>query len=1046
MRKLVWFGPVLALLLITACEGVLSPNQGGGADPGDKAARVVSGVSGKYLLPYSPYNYQVQLAKFVAADSNGNSQVIGADRKLNATVWNFTGSQISNRKHANDAADAPATYTTTGTLKSVWDGYTLYLAVEVNDTSVSNLAALQSTTERMTLVADNQWGNFDAVEFDIDFFNDKIDKWELDDGMIKVSRNGKLAGHPLNGSDATGGTWFDPFSDPRAREFTDRLKDWNAYEKDGGSGYIAWLALEIYEGADPQNGMAFGIDVMIQDSSTDNGFRNGRTYWSHYDNSYRFNSMDGNLDWGCIVLDGHTGNNNSNFAKSDWMLTNPIRWAKGERWANDGSGGWWPPTGADYLINLPDSVSASWIGTSWTGLQNTINAGKAKLTQLDTWNRPHVDWSTTTQAEVKNLANAIESAIVNLRWVDDKLGATELDAPVTNTLPDPLQFKTNGDITPTETIPGMSAKKGTQVQSEADWKLRVREIKALASLYEYGPIPQGPKDNNFSVTIQSTPAVPAHWEHPGWWIVGGQPSKVSEKQAAYALTATYTYDGTEWASWDGTANTRISGLTANTNSGQPQTDSYTIYLPTPEQKAANGISGSSPVILSFSGNYQTYLQKGIAAIVINPNAVTTDARENTVWYQRGGSFRKFWPYNGRGKRYEFSNEMGAAWGASRAIDALVKAGEMNLIQTPITISGYQSSADFRLGDRLSADGKTWWTVGQISGQETPQGQLGTGQIAMLYLEEGATPPTTGGNPVTFNQFLAIKGNGVYEPANRGSASANISVGTPSSTGQKLKDIVDPTKLATDGMSINGKYAFVSAVFDDRIKLSIPAASGATGTQPWRYDARGNEYSWGGPGGAELIADNVLHNPGRANEVFRRFLSHFRWYQPRRGIDANGDISHGFAERLPFDNHELVASLYPRAIIEDNTFNDYNDGSEADAISMQAARMVYRFLIDKGFGEHKTPTSATASAEDLIKFNYRATGGHGQDPIQLEREAVYMAWYFYGKAINATFDKHLNTDPFFNDRLVPNGSNSYERHYGGFSVMMPWPWAGPYYPK
>ena len=181
-------------------------------------------------------------------------------------------------------------------------------------------------------------------------------------------------------------------------------------------------------------------------------------------------------------------------------------------------------------------------------------------------------------------------------------------------------------------------------------------------------------------------------------------------------------------------------------------------------------------------------------------------------------------------------------------------------------------------------------------------------------------------------------------------------------------------------------------------------------------------------------------------MFRRFLSHFRWYQPLRGIDANGDISHGFAERLPFDNHELVAALYPRAIIERNTFNDYNDGSEADAISLQAALLVYRHLIAKNWGDHKTPAGRVASAEDLIKFNYRATGGHGSDPIQVQREAQYMAWYFYDKPMNSTYATHLNTDPFLNDVLISGGSNSYERHYGGLKVMMPWSWAGPYYPQ
>jgi hypothetical protein len=1034
MKKLLWYGLILALALITACQNAFVPNDEGKQRSVPGVSRSVSDEFGNtYLLPYSPYDYQVQMAKFMASAQ----EVIKSDKTLNDTTWAAANSSPVNQfKHATNAANAAGGYSTDGTLRSLWDGYTLYLAVTVNDTTPSNLTALTSTTQRMTTVADASWGNFDAVEFDIDFFNDKIDKWELDDGMIKVSRNGKLAGHRLNGTGDE--TWADPFSQPEAREFTDRLKDWGAYEVTGG--YVAWLALEIYAGADPQNGMSFGIDVMLQDSPSNDAPRSGRTYWSHRDNSYRFNSMDGNLDWGCIVLTGHTAANNNDFAMSDWMLTNPIRWAKGERWALAPGAGWWPTVYngaiANYLINLPDSVAPSWTSASWTAFQNAISAGQALLTQADSWGRPHVNFTTVSQQQIKTMAQAIEAAIVNLRWADDVLGATELDAAPLNTLPDPMVFKTDGDFGGGAVIPGIT--KGNQVSSWAEWQLRVREIKALASIYEYGPIPDAPKTH--SVVIQSTPEVPAHWEHPGWWIVGGLPGKVDITPSAYTLTASYTYDGSEGATWDGTADTKISGLSAIAGS---KTDAYAISFPTEAAKQANGITGAVPVVVSFTGSTQAYLQRGIAVINV-PTTVTEDARSNAVWYSRTSSFRTFYPYV-RGARHEISNDMAAAWGASRAVDALYDAANMDLYQRSITINGITSSEDFQLGDRLSADGVTWWTVGQLNRAENPQAQLGTGGIGMLFLAAGAVPPTSGGN-VIFTQFQRIVGNGVYENAVRGNASATITVGGQVATGKKMKDIVDYTKIATDGFSINGKYAFVSAVFDSRINLAIPGAAGATGPQTWRYDARGNEYSWGAPGGAELIADNVLHNPGRTNEVFRRFLSHFRWYQPLRGIDANGDISHGYAERLPFDNHELVASLYPRAIIERNTFNDYNDGSEADAISLQAGLLVYRHLIAKGWGEHKTPAGSNASAEDLIKFNYRATGGHGSDPIQAEREAQYMAWYFYGKSMSKTFADHLNTDPFLRDVLVPGGSNSYERHYGGLKVMMPWPWAGPYYPK
>ncbi|MDR0760189.1 MAG: hypothetical protein LBF74_08775, partial [Treponema sp.] len=237
----------------------------------------------------------------------------------------------------------------------------------------------------------------------------------------------------------------------------------------------------------------------------------------------------------------------------------------------------------------------------------------------------------------------------------------------------------------------------------------------------------------------------------------------------------------------------------------------------------------------------------------------------------------------------------------------------------------------------------------------------------------------------------------------------------------------------------------------------PGAAGATGPQTWRYNPAGTVYTWGNgnSAGGELIGDNVMKNPGRATEIFRRFLTHFNYYERLRGIDANGDFSHGYAQRLPYDGHELVASMYPRAVIERAVINDFNDGSEQDAIAFQGARIVYRKLIDLG-ASVATPGGTNidkAGIDDLLVFNYH-TWAYTGDPhgavsgLQRVNESLYMNWYFNGTTpsyLQATELYSWNHDPFFEDVLVAGGSNSYERHYGGFPVMMPWPWAGSYYP-
>ncbi|MDR0876568.1 MAG: hypothetical protein LBN21_00830, partial [Treponema sp.] len=547
------------------------------------------------------------LSKFAPAVSGGESQVITGDRKLNPTVWDSANSSPITNYLSTTGGPPTGSYSTAGTLKSVWDGYTLYLGVTVLDNTPSNLTALENSTQRLTSPGTGAWNQFDAVGFNIDFMDDKFDKWSLDDGFIKVSRSGKLASGRMNdsGNDTGTGdeTWADPFGQPEAREFTDRIKDWGAYENSGG-GYTAWLAVEIWSGADPKNGNDFGFDVFIQDSPSNNAARTGVTFWSHENNGYRFNNREGTLDWGTVVLTGHTAGTNSDFARSDWMLTNPIRWAKGDAFVAGSLTveGWWPITStgapAAYLINLPDTVASSWEPTTWTALQNAVDAGRAKLTIKDSWKRPHVDWSTgITQEEVRTLGQNVEAAIIGLKWADDILGATSQAADVDrlNTLPDPLKFKTDGNFGNGAVIPGIT--KGAIVQNAEDWALRQREIKALAALYEYGPIPDAPASH--SVVIQSTPAVPAHWEHPGWWIVGGLPSLVDARLAAYTLSATYNYSGIEHASWDGTPATTIPGITAVPGS---KSDSYAISLPTAAQKLANGIAADAavPIVASFA--------------------------------------------------------------------------------------------------------------------------------------------------------------------------------------------------------------------------------------------------------------------------------------------------------------------------------------------------------------------------------------------------------------------------------------------------------------
>lgn len=279
-----------------------------------------------------------------------------------------------------------------------------------------------------------------------------------------------------------------------------------------------------------------------------------------------------------------------------------------------------------------------------------------------------------------------------------------------------------------------------------------------------------------------------------------------------------------------------------------------------------------------------------------------------------------------------------------------------------------------------------------------------------------------------NEMLAALGCSIGVDALEMLAAEDVPIGTAGTAAR----LIDPGKLAVSGFSINGKYAFVSAVFDDRIDVCIPAAAGATGPAVWRYDMNypqgGNLYSWGLVSGGELLADSVRHNPGRTTELFRRFLVPGRFYA-REGSD------YGYGCRLPFDQEELVASLVlaprlgnerPRAIVLEHTVDDYADQSQGDALSLEIAKSVWDWLGFRG--------------EDYVKFCFRKQGGHGSDSWQTAYIAEYLNWYFFDTPMSPAAAENLATDPFAAD--VIDGLDGWERNYGGLKAVAPWLEDGP----
>jgi endo-1,4-beta-xylanase len=236
-------------------------------------------------------------------------------------------------------------------------------------------------------------------------------------------------------------------------------------------------------------------------------------------------------------------------------------------------------------------------------------------------------------------------------------------------------------------------------------------------------------------------------------------------------------------------------------------------------------------------------------------------------------------------------------------------------------------------------------------------------------------------------------------------------------------LLDLKKLVVTGFSRWGKAALLTGLLDDRFQVTAPGGSGSGGAAPYRYDSYGNvpfravpfgnEYPWGRSTGAETLGDHVRHQTHNSNEMIRRFLNDItpapvlpRMYQTN---------TWGYGDRLPFDHHEMIAAIAPRAVIIDNTNDDYADCAEGDAIGYEGAKPVFQFL---------------SAPQNLALDLYMGGGGHSLKPAQAENIVNFANLVLFGKPLADDVKKQLTTDPYLN-------AGTYDRYYGGLPKMMPW---------
>jgi hypothetical protein len=165
--------------------------------------------------------------------------------------------------------------------------------------------------------------------------------------------------------------------------------------------------------------------------------------------------------------------------------------------------------------------------------------------------------------------------------------------------------------------------------------------------------------------------------------------------------------------------------------------------------------------------------------------------------------------------------------------------------------------------------------------------------------------------------------------------------------------IDAKRIAAVGHSRNGKTALLAAAYDERIALAIPHQAGCGGTAPSRVAPDLAAPQANGRPTAETIAVINKSFPHWFNAEFKKF--------------------NATPEKLPIDQHELVALMAPRPVLLSNAANDKWANPRQQFDMLKAAEPVYK-LLNAGGCDASTMPSEGQLVDSKLGYYIRA-GNH-----------------------------------------------------------------------
>ena len=175
--------------------------------------------------------------------------------------------------------------------------------------------------------------------------------------------------------------------------------------------------------------------------------------------------------------------------------------------------------------------------------------------------------------------------------------------------------------------------------------------------------------------------------------------------------------------------------------------------------------------------------------------------------------------------------------------------------------------------------------------------------------------------------------------------------------------IDKNKLIITGVSRTGKAALIAGAFDDRFAMVAPVASSGGGTPAYRYSGSVPDR-----GGKEGLTEMVRKYPNWFSPHLHQF-----WGQP---------------DKLPFDEHWLIALVAPRPFISLEGEHDQNVNANGVYQSIVAARPAYAFL----------------HATDKLGVSW-ADRPHGMAQGDWDALLAFADRFLLGKPVDRTFDHY-----------------------------------------